>query len=104
MGTIKDINGRDRVDEEEIKNRWKEYTEELYQKDPNELVNYDGVVSHPEPDIREGEVKWALGTRPTAVNKVFGCNGIPVELFKTLKDDAIKVLHSLCQQIWKTQQ
>ena len=70
-------------------------------KDLNELDNYDDVVNHPEPDILEWEVKWAL--RPTAVNKVFGCNGIPVELFKTLKDDIIKVLHSLCQQIWKTQ-
>ena len=77
------------------RNRWKEYMEELYQKDLNELDNYDDVVNHPEPDILEWEVKWALGTRPTAVNKVFGCNGIPVELFKTLKDDTIKVLHSL---------
>ena len=76
--------------------------EELYKKDLNELDNYDGVVSHPEPDILECEVKWALGS--TAVNKASGCDGIPVELFKTLKDDAIKVLHSICQQIWKTQQ
>ena len=102
MGIIKDINGRDLVDEEEIKNRWKEYTEELYQKDLNELDNYDGVVSQPEPDILEHEVKRALGN--SAVNKPSGCNGIPVELFKTLKDDAIRVLCSIYQQIWKTQQ
>ena len=76
--------------------------EELYKKDLNEPDYYDGVVSHPEPDILECEVKWALGS--TAVNKASGCDGIPVELFKTLKDDAIKVLHSICQQIWKTQQ
>ena len=76
--------------------------EELYKKDLNETDNHDGVVSHPEPDILEYEVKWALGS--TAVNKASGCNEIPVELFKTLKDDAIKVLHSICQQIWKTQQ
>ena len=78
------------------------YTEELYKKDLNEPDNHDGVVSHPEPDFGENEVKWALGS--TAVNKVSGCDGIPVELFKTLKDDAIKVLHSICQQICKTQQ
>ena len=97
-----DKNGRDLVDAEEIKKRWKEYMEELYKKDPNELDNYDGVVSHPEPDILESKVKWALGN--TSFNKASGCNGIPVELFKTLKDDAIKALHSICQQIWKTQQ
>ena len=78
------------------------YTEELYKKDLNEPDNHDGVVSHPEPDVLESEVKWALGS--TAVNKASRCDGIRVELFKTLKDDAIKVLHSLCQQIWKTQQ
>ena len=76
--------------------------EELYKKDLNEPGNCDGVGSHPEPDILECEVKWAL--RSTAVNKASGCDGIPVELFKTLKDDAIKLLHSICQQIWKTQQ
>ena len=76
--------------------------EELYKKDPNEPDYYDGVVSYSEPDILGSEVKWALGS--TAVNKARGCDGIPVELFKTLKDDAIKVLHSICQQIWKTQQ
>ena len=76
--------------------------EELYKKYPDELYDSSGVVSHPEPDFGEKEVKWALGS--TAVNKVSGCDGIPVELFKTLKDDAIKVLHSICQQICKTQQ
>ena len=94
MGTIKDKSGRDLVDAEEIKKRWKEYTEE-----PD---YYDGVVSHPGPDILECEVKWALGI--TAVNKTSGCNRIQVELFNILKDDAIKVLHSICQQICKTQQ
>ena len=74
----------------------------MYKKDPNEPDYYNGVVSYPEPDILGSEVKWALGS--TAVNKASGCDGISVELFKTLKDDAIKVLHSICQQIWKTQQ
>ena len=100
MCTVKDRNGRDLVDAEEIKKRWKEYTEELYKKDLNELDNYDGLVSHPEPDMLESEVKWALGS--TAANKASGDDGIPAELFKILKDDAIKVLHSICQQIWKT--
>ena len=78
------------------------YTEELYRKDLNELDYYDGVVGHPEPDILECKVKWAL--RSTTVNKASGCDEIPAELFRSLKDDAIKVLHSLCEQIWKTQQ
>ena len=82
--------------------RWKEYMEDLYKKDLNEPDYCNGVVSHPEPDSLQCEVKWAL--RRTAVNKVSGCNGIPVQLFRSLKDGAIKVLHSLCQQIWKTQQ
>ena len=73
-----------------------------YRKDLNELDNHDDIVSHPEPDILEWEVKWTLGS--IAVNKASGCDGIPVELFKTLKDDAIKMLHLICQQIWKTQQ
>ena len=94
IGTIKDRNSRDLVDAEEIKKRRKEYMEELYKKDPDEPYDYDGVVSHPQPDIREGEVKWALGS--TAVNKASGCDEIPVKLFKTLKDDAVKVLHSIC--------
>ena len=102
MGTIKDKNGRDIVNTEEIRKRWKEYTEELYKRDLNELDYYDGVISHAEPDILECKVKWAL--RSTAVNKASGCDEIPAELFKSLKDSAIKVLHSLCQQIWKTQQ
>ena len=90
------------MDTEEIKKRWKEYMEELYEKDLHELDYYNGVVSHPKPDILECKVKWAL--RSTAVNKASGCDEISAELFKILKDDAIKVLHSLCQQIWKTQQ
>ena len=81
--------------------RWKEYTEELYVKDLNELDYYNGVVSHPEPDILDCEVKWAL--RSIAVNKASRCYEIPAELFKSLKNYASKVLHSLCQQIWKTQ-
>ena len=94
MITIKDRNNRDLVDAEEIRERWKEHTEELYKKDLNEPDYYDGVVSHPEPDILEREAKWTLGK--TAANKASGCDGIPVELFQTLKDDAIKVLHSIC--------
>ena len=88
MGTIKDINRRDLVDSEEIKKAWKEYIEEPYKKDPDEPDDHDGVVSHPEPDIWESEVKWALGN--TAVNKANGCNKIPEELFKFLRDDAIR--------------
>ena len=99
---IKDKHGTDRVDAEEIKKRWKEYTEELYKKDLNEPHNHDSVVSHSEPDILECEFKQALGN--TDVNKASGCDGIPIELFKTLKDNAIKVLYSICQQIWKTKQ
>ena len=102
MGTIKDKHGRDLVDAEEIKKTWKEYTEELYKKDLKDPDHYNGVVSHPKPDILECEAKRAL--RSTAVNKASGCDGIPMELFKTQKDDAIKMLNSLCQQIWKTQQ
>ena len=97
MCRIKHKNGRDLIDAKEIKKRWKEYMEELCKKDLNELDYYDVVVSHPEPDILESKVKWAL--RNTAVNKASRCDGIRVELFKTLKDDAIKVLHSLCHQI-----
>ena len=102
LGTIKDRNGRDLVDIEEMKKRWKEYMEELYKKDLNEPDNHDSVVSHSEPDVLECEVKQALGS--TAVSKASGCDGIPVELFKTLKDNAIKVLYTICQQIWKTKQ
>ena len=102
MGTIKDRNGIYLIDAENIKKRWKECMEELYKKDFNEPNNYNGVVSDPEPDILECGVKWALGS--TTMNKASECNEIPVELFKTLKDGAIKVLHSICQQIWKNQQ
>ena len=100
MATIKDRNGRNLVNTEEIKKRWKEYMEELYKKDLNEPDYCDGVVSPPEPDILEWEDKQGL--KSTAVNKPSGCDEIPAELFKSLKDDAIKVLHSLCQQIWKS--
>ena len=96
MGTIKAINSRDLVDVEVIKKSWKEYMEELYKKDLKELDNYDSVVNHLELDILECEVKWAVGS--TALNKASGCNEILVELFKALNDDAIKVLHSLCQE------
>ena len=97
MGTIKNKNSRDLVDAEEIKKRWKEYMEDLYKKDLNEPDYFNSVVSHPEPDILEWEVKWAL--RSTASE----CDQTSAELFKSLKDDPIKILHSLCQQIWKTQ-
>ena len=86
---------------EDTKKRWKEYTEELYKKDLQDPDNHDGVITHLEPDILECEVKGALGS--ITMNKVSGCDGIPVELFQILKDDAMKVLHSICQQIWKTQ-
>ena len=101
MGTIRDRNGKDLVDTEEVKKRRKEYMEELYEKDLNETDYYKGLLSHPESDILESKVKWAL--KSTAVNKARKCDEIPAELFKSLKDDAIKVLHSLCQQIWKIQ-
>ena len=102
MGTIKDRNGIDLTEAEEIKKRWQEYTEELYKKDLNDPGNHDGVITHLEPDILECEVKWALGSITT--NKASGDNGIPVELFQILKDDAVKVLHSTSQKTWKTQQ
>ena len=100
MGLIKDRNGMDLTEAEDIKKRWQEYTEELYKKDLHDADNHDGVITHLEPDIQESEVKWALGSITT--NKANGGNGIPVELFQTLEDDAVKVLHSICQQIWKT--
>ena len=102
MGSIKDRNGMDLTEAEDIKKRWQEYTEELYKKDLHDLDNNDGVLTHLEPDILECEVKWALESITT--NKASGDDGIPVELFQILKDDALKVLHSICQQIWKTQQ
>ena len=102
MGSIKDRNGMDLTEAEDIKKRWKEYTEELYKKDLHALDNHDGVITHPEPDILECKVNWALGSINT--NKASGGDGILVELFQIRKDDAVKVLHSICQQIWKTQQ
>ena len=102
MGSIKDNNGMDLTEEEDIKKRWQEYTEELYKKDLHDPDNHDGMVIHLEPDILECEVKWALES--TTTNKATGGDGIPVELFQILKDDAVKVLHSVCQQIWKTWQ
>ena len=102
MGIIKDKNGRDLTKVEDIKKRWQEYTEELYKKDLHNLDNHDGVITHLEPDILECEVKWVLGS--ITMNKASGGDGIPVELFQILKDNAVKVLHSICQQIWKTQQ
>ena len=86
----------------DINKRWQEYTEELYKKDLHDLDNHDGVIAHLEPDILECEVKWALESITT--NKASGGDGTPVELFQILKDGAVKVLHSICQQIWKTQQ
>ena len=102
MGSIKDRNGMDLTEEEVIMKKWQEYTEELYKKDLHHPDNHDGVITHLEPDILECEVKWALGS--ITMNKASGGDGIPVELFKILKDDAVKVLPSICQQIWKTQQ
>jgi len=96
MGSIKDRNGMDLTEAEDIKKRCQEYTEELYKKGLQEQDNHDGVITHWEPDILECEVKWAF------MNKASGGDGISVELLKILKDDAVKVLHSLCQQIWKT--
>ena len=101
MGLIKDRNGMDLTEAEDIKRRWQEYTE-LYKKDLHDPDHHDGVITHLEPDILEREVQWALGSITT--NKASGGDGIPVELFQILKDDSVKVLHSICQQIWKTQQ
>ena len=102
MGTIKDRNGMDLTEAEDIKKRWQEYTKELYKKDLNDPDNHDGVITHLEPDILECEVKWALGS--ITMNKACRDDEIPVEVFQVLKDDAVKVLHSICQQIWKTHQ
>ena len=102
MGTIKDRNGMDLTEAEDIKKRWQEYTEELYKKDLQYTDTHNGVITHLEPDILEYEVKQALGNITT--NKASGGDGIPAELFQILKDAAVKVLHSICQQIWKTQQ
>ena len=102
MGSIKDRNARELTEAEDIKRRWQEYTEDLYKIGLHDPDNHDGVITHLEPDILEFEVKWALGSITT--NKATGGDGIPVELFQILKDDAVEGLHSICQQIWKTQQ
>ena len=102
MGSIKDINGMDLTEAEDIKKRWQEYTEELYRKDLHDQDNHYGVIIRLEPDILECEVKWALESITT--HNASGGDGIPVEPFQILKDDAVKVLYSICQQIWKTQQ
>ena len=101
MGSVKNRNSMDLKEAEDIKKRWQEYTEELYKTDFHDPDNHDGVITHLEPDILECEVKWALGS--IATNKASGSDGIPAELFQFLYDDAVKVLHSICQQIWKTQ-
>ena len=102
MGTIKDRNSKDLTEVEKIKKRWQEFTEEPYKKGLNDLDSHNDVVIHLEPDILECEVKWALES--ITKNKASGGDGIPAELFQILKEDAVKVLHSICQQIWKTQQ
>ena len=101
MSTTKDRDGTDLMEAEDIKKRWQEYTEELYKKDLYDPDNHDDVITNLEPDILESEVKWALES--ITRNKASGGDRIPVELFQILKDDAVKVLHSTCQQIWKTQ-
>ena len=102
MDSIKDRNSIDQTEIEDIKNRWQEYTDELYKKDLHGPDNHDAVITHLEPDIQEREVKWALES--ITMNKASGGDGIPVEVYQILKDDAVKVLHSICQQIRKTQQ
>ena len=102
MGSKKDRNDLDLTEVEDIKKRWQEYTEELYKKDLHDPDNHDDVITNLEPDILKCEVKWALES--ITMNKASGGDGIPVELFQILKDDAVKVLHSICQQIWKSQQ
>ena len=102
MGTIKDRNGMEMTEAEDIKKRWQEYTEEQYKKDLHNPDNHDGGITHLEPNILDCKVKWALGS--ITINKASGGDGIPVELFQILKDDAVKVLHSIGQPIWKTQQ
>ena len=101
MGSIKDRNGMDLTEAEDIKKRWQQYTEEMYKKDLHDPDNHDGVITHLEPDILECEVNWAL--ERITMNKASGGDRIPVELFQFVKDDGVKVLHSICQQIWKTQ-
>ena len=100
MGSIKDRNGMGITEAEDIKKRWQEHTEDLYKKDLHDSDNHSGVIINLEPDILECEVMWVLGN--ITMNKASGGDEIPVELFQILKDDAVKVLHSICQQIWKT--
>ena len=100
MGTINDRNGMDLTEAEDIKKRWQEYTEELYRKDLHDPDNHDDVITHLEQEFPESEVRWTLGS--ITMNRASGGDGIPVELFQILKDDAVKVLNSICQQIWKT--
>ena len=102
VGLIKDKNVMNLTEAQDIKKRWQEYTGELYKTDLHDSDNHDGVITHLEPDILECEVKWALGS--ITMNKSSGGDKIPVELFQILQDDAVKMLHSVCQQIWKTQQ
>ena len=102
MGSVKDRNGMDLTEAEDIKKRQQEHTEEMYKKDLHDTDNHNDVINHLEPDIQECKVKWALGS--ITMNKASGGDGIPVELFRILKGDVVKVLHSICQQIWKTQQ
>ena len=102
MGSIKDRNCMDLTEADDIKKRWQEYTEELYKNYLHDSDNYDGVITHLEPDILVCEVKWAL--RSITTNKASGGDGIPADLFQILNDDAVKVLHSICQVIWKAQQ
>ena len=101
MGTIKDRNDMDITEAEDIKKRWQEYTEEIHKRDLHDPDNHDGGITHLEPNILECKVMWAL--RSITTNKASGGDEIPAELFQILKDDAVKVLHSICQQIWKTQ-
>ena len=101
-GTIKNRNSIDLTEAEDIKKMWQQYTEELYENDLYDTENHDGVIIHLEPDILQCKVKWALGS--VTINKASGGGGIQAELFKILKDGVVKVLHSTCQQIWKTQQ
>ena len=102
MSTIKDRNDMDLTEAEDIKKRWQEYTDELYKKDLHDSDNHDGVITHLEPDTLGCEVKWALGS--ITMNKASGGDGTPVDLFEILNDDAMKMMHSICHQIWKTQQ
>ena len=102
MGILKNRSAMDLTEAEDIKKRWQEYTERRYKKGLHDPNNHDGVITHLLPDILECKVKWALGSITT--NKASGGDGIPVELLQILRDDAVKMLHSVCQQIWKTQQ